>query len=1008
MKHLIKRSRRLTAFLLVLSLVCTMSPLLSYAEEADETLMIPAWEEAESALDESVYTALSEAASEAAAPEIGAEELVIAAQEGRENEITWPGGSSSGTTHYNTTKQLTEQDILDMNDGTALIVYTEEGYVTTIVGRYFDRPVTDYNDAINAIQGVASLLGLNAGAEFFAVYGETDNRGYTYYTYEQRSGSLTVAYATLKIVLDPEGYPCVLSSSMIPNRGYNPDRPSISTEEAAAVVAARYPDTSLTFYLDSTDELAVAYEGQTVNCLVIYTDNPNQSISFDMPYLAHFVAFEGTYLNCVPTSSLTRTSMDLWHTEDYFDGLEQQEPLHVRTTLANGETRDLTVPVAYNPADGKYYLADTTRKILFADYPSFRFDNELAFHTSDTPDDWPVRWMLAMDSLTKIYDFYADMRIYSVDGFGIPILVTTGLCDPDGTPQDNACYYGINDGWACFGISEINEYAAALDVMGHEYTHGVTTNSMQGMIYENYPGAINESYCDIMGNLIEMSYRETVDEEWLLGESSGHVVRSMSEPTLYEQPQYAGDVYYLPEATNPGTGNDHGGVHINSSLTNRIAYELYAAGMSYIDEVNLWFTSIEILTPRANYNDLCAVLMASADILGLEGWRDKIYDIFQASGLIGNIKTNALTATREGYARITIPVIDEYASSDTMLAMADANGHILYKSFPDEDGAASILVPAGTYAVVFEWQEADGAWMDYIYDGTAWQDVTQGGLVLLQLNADDSILCAPFTGLYPADVYTGQSGNDDGPTETEPAPPETQPAPPETQPAPPETEPAETEPAETEPAPFDATTLPLALYNNGLITMNYPAGWTIVDHSDHLTGNANVVCFDPANPSMVFFFYQMLGGTMKSQAAYDYWQSTLYAFLYRYAPVLTNPTAGGMLGIWEQSIQYQLDLDGFASFPYLSNIAVISDEYVGSYDNLGDEYIAIASATGVDGKEVLVRLDSCIDTSDVLYMGNVDVGFINFYGTNGLAVPMDVDVSYATLLMNCLTSIRLN
>ena len=646
---------------------------------------------------------------------------------------------------YNTTKQLTEEDILEMNNGSAVFSYSEDGYLTTLIGKYYDKPVHDVEEAILSLNGIASLLGLSAGAEFFAVYGSTDIRGYTYYTLEQRLGSLTIYCATLKIVLDPEGYPVAVSSSLVPNVGYEEDRPSITDEEAAEAVRWEYAGESLTFYPEATDHMAIVFEGQTVNCVVVYTNNPDVSPSFDMPYLAHFVAFEGSYLSCTPTSSLTRQNTDVWKTEDYFEGLVPD--LFGKTvTMVDGTRKTLILPVAYNPSDGLYYLADMERHIIFADYPSFAYGNELDFWANSDKRDWPDYLLLAYDNFIKVYDFYAERGIYSVDGFGIPILVTSGLCEPDGTPQDNACYYGINNGWACFGITDINHYAEGLDVIGHEFTHGVTTNSMQGMIYENYAGAINESYCDIMGNLIEEYYDQS-EEDWLIAEDTGTTLRSMSSPIQYDQPEYAGDVYFIPAATSPGRDNDNGGVHVNSSLTNRVAYQIHEAGLPVEDQIRLWGISIEMLTPRATYNDLCAVLMGSAKILGLgDVWEDRIYDIFKENGLIGQLEWNALSAKRPGCARVSFRVPEEYADSSQAFYLTSSFGYIHYETFPSPSGLVTILAPATEYALVLEIREKDGTVTDYVYAYGDWYPISLVGLPLTSLSSGDSLVLKSFNG----------------------------------------------------------------------------------------------------------------------------------------------------------------------------------------------------------------------------------------------------------------------
>ena len=70
----------------------------------------------------------------------------------------------------------------------------------------------------------------------------------------------------------------------------------------------------------------------------------------------------------------------------------------------------------------------------------------------------------------------------------------------------------------------------SLDVVGHEITHGVTQHSAD-LIYQNEPGALNESFSDIFGTAVEF-YKEGVNGDWLLGEDfviSGYG-RSLQNP----------------------------------------------------------------------------------------------------------------------------------------------------------------------------------------------------------------------------------------------------------------------------------------------------------------------------------------------------------------------------------------------------------------------------------------------------------------------------------------------
>lgn len=102
--------------------------------------------------------------------------------------------------------QLLEEDIQAMNGGKARFVYGDEGYVTFLQGRFSEDKIEDYEQAVAALQSVSGLIGLGAGSEFFCVSGSQDDDGYTYYTFQQRYGDVTVMYATLRVVVDPDGY----------------------------------------------------------------------------------------------------------------------------------------------------------------------------------------------------------------------------------------------------------------------------------------------------------------------------------------------------------------------------------------------------------------------------------------------------------------------------------------------------------------------------------------------------------------------------------------------------------------------------------------------------------------------------------------------------------------------------------------------------------------------------------------------------------------------------------
>lgn len=107
----------------------------------------------------------------------------------------------------------------------------------------------------------------------------------------------------------------------------------------------------------------------------------------------------------------------------------------------------------------------------------------------------------------------------------------------------------------------------ALDVAGHEITHGLTTFTAD-LVYQDEPGALNESFSDIFGNTIERLYRP-LQWNWRIGEDLyNNGIRNMQNPGALGDPDtYLGTNWYT------GTG-DNGGVHTNSSVQNKWFYIL--------------------------------------------------------------------------------------------------------------------------------------------------------------------------------------------------------------------------------------------------------------------------------------------------------------------------------------------------------------------------------------------------------------------------------------------------
>jgi Zn-dependent metalloprotease len=189
----------------------------------------------------------------------------------------------------------------------------------------------------------------------------------------------------------------------------------------------------------------------------------------------------------------------------------------------------------------------------------------------------------AYDGAGLTYDLYWDVYARdSLDGLGMRLDSTVHYRQQ----YDNAFWdgqqmvYGDGDGQL------FNRFTLAVDVIGHELTHGVTQYACN-LRYSDQSGALNESLSDVFGSLVKQRYRgQTASEaDWLIGEGlftskvKGVALRSMKEPgTAYDDPVLGKDPQPAHMRDYVHTTEDDGGIHVNSGIPNH-AFFLAASAM---------------------------------------------------------------------------------------------------------------------------------------------------------------------------------------------------------------------------------------------------------------------------------------------------------------------------------------------------------------------------------------------------------------------------------------------
>jgi Zn-dependent metalloprotease len=241
----------------------------------------------------------------------------------------------------------------------------------------------------------------------------------------------------------------------------------------------------------------------------------------------------------------------------------------------------------------------------------------------------------AYDGFGATFDLYLEeYERCSLDDRGMPLIGTVHY----GRSYDNAFFDGQQ---MAFGDGDEddpnlpaserlwNRFTIAIDVIGHELSHGVVDRTA-GLVYRGQSGALNEHIADTFGSLVKQKKlgQEAADADWLIGEGlftanvNGKALRSMKEPgSAYDDPVLGKDPQPGHMSEYVRTWQDNGGVHINSGIPNK-AFFLAATsigGFAWESAGRIWYEALisPTLSPRATFRQFAReTIMAARDLFG--------------------------------------------------------------------------------------------------------------------------------------------------------------------------------------------------------------------------------------------------------------------------------------------------------------------------------------------------------------------------------------------------------
>ena len=533
--------------------------------------------------------------------------------------------------------------------------------VRFIGGKLSDRKIESVADATELVNAAKPLLGASEETEMELFGSAKKVFDCTYYTFAQKVNGQAVNGSTVKLIVDANQEAIALNSALAM------ELPAVDNaakpEQAEEAVKSVFSNVKFEFVKSEPELQIVSLDAQRnggfASVYRVYTNNPGTEILFGeaatekteqeiqtYPYLVHYVRSDGKYLYYLKSEDVvTFNQSDNEYNHDQIFKMEGIEPVDVKYTpteqwkgkdVSGGE---VTLHLSKN-ADGNYLFIDTERHIVMCDYQAYTFKTDKPKYMvrgfvdiNEVDQDALMIWA----RFAMVYDYYKDVVGWvGADGNGTDIMLLYYACNEDGTPIDDAFYHGARkEGFDVFTFGKGFGDAYALDIMAHEFTHTFTHASLIDRAYYNEYGAINEAMSDIIGYSIDMEVLKE-DGGWLIGREQEKPLRSFSDPLSLNQPEMRWGAAYQPPVYFPNADlNDNGGVHINSSLINRIAYLLWTeGGMTFAESARFWMNVDMAMTVKTGYEQLAVIMTYMLPKLGYEKYADTLASAIEKVNLL--------------------------------------------------------------------------------------------------------------------------------------------------------------------------------------------------------------------------------------------------------------------------------------------------------------------------------------------------------------------------------------
>lgn len=546
-------------------------------------------------------------------------------------------------------------------DGQAIFF---KGYIQAQKGLKIRDQVSYYMDRLAAYFPVQ-----NINNEYKVVSQKVDELGMTHITIVQHYKGVEVESGNLKL----HGEDNLITHAngvFVTTPSLTSVTPVLSIENAESIVIDDFKAKNIYKRIDSNQLSLVPSE--TIETKLIIKDSGQQArltyrieayANIMQRYVYYIDALDGTVVDYYKNYCSFHGKVDGHHSHDGFESESLNPTLHGSnaapfdaTTAIAKDLKNIDRTINVYESGGNYYMVDASRTMYDATQSSMPNEPVGAIWTIDAFNTNPQNNDFEYDHVTSsnntwnnktavsahynggiAFEYFTDVHNRnSINGEGGNIISLINISDPSsGGGFDNAFWNGA----AMFygnGNTAFDPLAEALDVAGHEMSHGVI-QATANLTYQGESGAMNEAFADIFGAMMDR-------EDWFLGEDvvktsafpSGKL-RDMSDP--HNGGNQLGDPGWQPNnVSEQYTGNqDNGGVHINSGIVNFAFYKFAeTAGIGKEKAELIFYRALsEYLTKSSKFVDLRAAVEQAATTLYGETEKNAASNAFQEVGIGG-------------------------------------------------------------------------------------------------------------------------------------------------------------------------------------------------------------------------------------------------------------------------------------------------------------------------------------------------------------------------------------